>query len=130
MAKQDTDRLYDYTKFHVGLYASLVFGAIAVVGVGKSAALDNPVVLICVGFAVLLWVISGFSGGVILGNLVDIETDVSLEKFRNTPIGPDIFTCMKARCWERLEHYTFWLGAISALTGFVFVAFTVICKNI
>nr|WP_158651820.1 hypothetical protein [Marinobacterium profundum] len=110
------ERLYDYTKFHVGLYASLVFGVIALIGIGQGEVLDDQFVVGLAAVSVLSWVISGIAGGVILGTLV--ELDCSLEYFQKNLWGPFGRFRMLGKYWENLEHLSFWVGVLAAVSSF------------
>ena len=110
------ERLYDYTRFHVGLYGSLVFGAVALIGIGDGVALRDPSVVKAAAVAVFCWVLAGFSGGVILGTLVEFEGDLS--EFRDKDFGPGEKEWMKGASWEALEHVSFWIGTVFALIAF------------
>lgn len=111
-----TERLYDYTKFHAGLYAGLVFGTVALVGIGGGVALRSPWVVAFAVLAVGCWVTAGFAAGVILGNLVDL--DISLKSFRGRSWGPMGKFLRPGAQWESLEHIAFWVGVGSALVAF------------
>lgn len=115
-------RLFDYTKFHVGLYASLIFGVVALVGLGDESTVRDTVILIPIVAAVMCWVVAGFSGGLILGNMV--ESDGDINKFRDGVLEPipGIKEFGKnGKWWEDLEHRSFWIGVAAALLAFLIV---------
>lgn len=106
-----TGRLFEYTKFHVGLYASLVFGTVALLSIGKSAGLGEPLVLYLATYAVGAWVVAGFCGGTILGNLVEFEGPLCCFRAERWGLGKKV----PGRVWESIEHISFWIGVLSAL---------------
>ena len=110
-----TQRLFDYTKFHVGLYGSLVFGTVALVTIGDTVALRESLVLLLVVYAVVSWVIAGFCGGTILGSLVDFDGPLCCFRAERWGILP-----IRGRDWESMEHMVFWVGVFSALAAFYF----------
>jgi len=110
------DRLYDYTKFHVGLYASLVFGVVALVGLGEGNVLNDANVKFFATVSVISWVMSGIAGGTILGSLVELRG--SLEDFRKSEHGPLGFKVRSGIWWEDMEHRVFWVGVASAMAAF------------
>ena len=118
------ERIYDYTKFHVGLYSSLVFGVVALVGLGDGDVLQNPIVIYLTTTAIILWVVSGMAGGVILGTLIDFEG--SIQSFRNHACGPFGYKALRGKTWESIEHKSFWAGAIVALAAFLYAVLCVL----
>ena len=101
--------LFDYTKFHIGLYAAVatVFSGAIVSKTGAFMAqpqlLLTSVVLICV---------AGFAGGVVASSLPHFA---SIEQFWDCKIGPFRSKCFRGETWTYIEHTAFWLAVIAAL---------------
>jgi len=125
LSKIDTKRLFDYTKFHVGLYSGLVFGVSVMIGI-KGPTTNSPAVILLAALAVLSWVLSGFSGGVILGTLV--EFNGTLSDFKKETIGPSRLPRMKGESWENMEHWSFWFGVLCAVSAILTIAVRLFCS--
>jgi hypothetical protein len=97
--------LFDYTKFHIGLYATLIA---ALVAARESVSPRVPEYL---KWTLLLFLIAGGAGGVVASNAPDFST---YSKFLETPVGPFGWKPMPALCWIHLEHLTFWAGIVWA----------------
>jgi hypothetical protein len=112
--------LYDYTKFHIGLYLLLTSGYItlATSKIGKKDALPmlQPAL---VWIAVVLFMVAGIAGGVIASSITQ-STSNSADDFLKQKIGPWSTALFPARIWVYIEHTAFWLGLIFAALSFVF----------
>src|SRR5947209_23257 len=94
--------LLDYTKFHIGLYATVVAAAITSLHMGESAQL-NPL-----RAAIVCFLVAGAAGGIIAGSICNYST---WEAFTKAGLGPSSFSCLqKLRYgfWANLEHGAFW----------------------
>lgn len=116
--------LYDYTKFHIGVYltmASAFMTAIALKQGGENAKLLLPVCVPMVLVAVVFITIAGFAGGVIVSSITQSKTGGSAA-FLRSEIGPwhsdKKWLRYKALSWTELEHTAFWIGL-----GFAALAF-------
>ena len=115
--------LYDYTKFHIGLYGTLIAGFIAILSFGKDFSTTSLTALKVVIFLLL---IAAMSGGVVASSVVDVyqnygmwKPESSLEKFWTTSIGPFKLKWMKAETWWRIEHTAFWIAVLIVVGGFL-----------
>ena len=112
--------LYDYTKFHIGLYLTLTASYIAVASVklsdgkGTTQFLDTDPYLMT--FAVVCFLLAGFAAGVIASSITQF-TAGGAKEFLASRIGPwnsklvyDI-----GKNWTYLEHTAFWLGLFAAI---------------
>ena len=97
--------LFDYTKFHIGLYTTIatIFGALFAAG-DKVPLRFQPVLLLCSAISVC---IAGAAGGIIASSIPAFD---SYSKFWDSPIGPLWFKGMKAKCWTHIEHIAFWIA--------------------
>lgn len=105
--------LFDYTKFHIGLYVTLASALIALVNTEFGKALKLRPALIWA--AVLFIALAGLAGGVIASSLPWFE---SIHSFKDTLIGPFRLRMMSGEFWTYLEHTSFWLGIGSILLAF------------
>lgn len=124
--------LFDYTKFHIGLYTTLVTLLIAFIKLGPV----EPDLLqqVSIAITVILFVLAGACGGIVASN---IPHHNRLSEFLATPIGPRWMRFGQGRDsagservskfvganWVSLEHAFFWLGIVSALIGAGFSLF-------
>jgi hypothetical protein len=99
--------LMDYTKFHIGVYVSLVSAAVALTRVqsSSSAFLSLKIAMVC-------FVIAGIAGGVIAGN---IPLYHEWQDFYEARIGPWGTRLFRFRHWAHIEHTAFWIGVVSVV---------------
>ena len=110
----DTERLkllYDYTKFHIGLYAGIVA---ATLGISKLA--ESSIVILwpfCVlSVGVLCMVLAGMCGAVVASTIPDVICTKTYDAFMESTIKK-----AKAKNWVTWEHRIFWIGVILLLIG-------------
>jgi hypothetical protein len=112
--------LYDYTKFHIGVYLILTSGYItlATSKIGRKDALPilQPAL---VWIAVVLFLVAGIAGGVVASGITQSKAG-SADEFLKENIGPWSTALFPARAWVYIEHTAFWLGLIFAVLSFVF----------
>jgi len=103
--------LFDYTKFHIGLYATLISALIAVTKLGRETL--PPQVICALKFTVICFVFAGAAGGVIASTI-----SVDYERIKlNQDIGPFACGWCKYETWAHIEHYSFWLGIIVSVVA-------------
>ena len=121
--------LYDYTKFHIGVYLTMAttFIAIANIKKGDSLLLDlRPGFVL---WAVGMLLVAGFAGGVIVSSITQCYSLVardalpacsSAAAFLKAEHGPWHLTAVyvPGLYWTWLEHTSFWLGLGFALLSF------------
>jgi hypothetical protein len=110
--KLDYDKvktLFDYTKFHIGIYITL--GGTLVAAIGTKVI--NFWVPILWGSIIAL-AVAGFAGGVIASSLPWCN---SLREFEKTKTGPWGWekTLAYGLTWTRIEHTAFWVAIGAAL---------------
>ncbi|KYK44016.1 MULTISPECIES: hypothetical protein [Bradyrhizobium] len=107
--------LFDYTKFHIGLYTTIatIFGALFAAS-DKAPIRFSPVLLLC---SAVLVCIAGGAGGIIASSIPGFS---SYKKFWDSSIGPAWCRKMKAEYWTYVEHAAFWAAVILALASIVF----------
>jgi hypothetical protein len=106
--------LFDYTKFHIGVYLSL--GTLLVAAAAGKMPINFRHWL--VWLAVLFIGLAGFAGGMIASTLPQCD---SLKSFEEMVIGPGDRQWLPGKSWTIFEHRCFWigiiLGALSVLFG-------------
>ncbi len=115
------ERVYDYAKFHIGLYTVVLGG---VVGLTFTDAMKKAVP-VGAAFAVLTVVTFCFAGAGFCGGVVasSVHEFTSYRTFMETPIGPEGRIKQRPDVWLRREHRAFWTGvgvlilALVALTA-------------
>jgi hypothetical protein len=110
--------LFDYTKFHIGLYTTVGAAYIALMtsDYGKKFLTPNkPLVIL----AVIALLIAGMAGGIIASSCCH-ETD--FDKFMKTHLTPfakeERLWAPTARHWTNIEHGAFWVAIIVAVLSF------------
>jgi len=115
--QKSLEMLFDYTKFHIGLYltfsASYITVTTAKIGAGQPLLIPNRGLFWC---AVVAFGLAGLAGGVIASSITQTQARSSKE-FLSENIGP--WNCTKlffsARVWTWIEHTSFWCGLILAV---------------
>jgi len=97
--------LFDYTKFHIGLYATLIT---ALVAAREYWPARTPEFL---KMTLAAFIVAGAAGGVVASNIPAYQ---SYSIFTKTWIGVLGVPIMPAECWVHLEHVAFWLGILWA----------------
>jgi hypothetical protein len=120
------EMLYDYTKFHIGVYLTLTGSYITIasikVGEGTNKAIQflptNPRLMVV---AVALFLLAGVAAGIIVISITQFVGGSSTD-FLKTQIGPwnaQRFHC-RGTTWTYIEHTSFWIGLLFAVAS-VFV---------
>jgi hypothetical protein len=107
--------LFDYTKFHIGLYTTVatIFGGL-IAASGNLPFKFNTTLLFA---AVICICIAGWAGGTIASS---IPAHGGYTEFWKSQIGPFRFKGPKAEYWTYLEHIAFWVAVLLAV-GSIFV---------
>ncbi len=119
------DLLFDYTKFHIGLYLTLASAYITVTSVKVGDRFALPLNWKFVIAAMIAFMLAGFAGGVIVSSITQcygIAPDCkSTASFLKKPIGPwDVERLwFGAKYWTYLEHTSFWTGLALAFVSFI-----------
>jgi len=116
--------LYDYTKFHIGMYGTLmaVFSGIMTFG-SQALSLQSLRIL---KIAVLLLLIAAMSGGVVASSMLDVyqnygiwKSDGCIDAFWTKRIGPLKLELMSVKKWWLIEHTAFWVAVLIVIGGFL-----------
>jgi hypothetical protein len=111
LTKEQIDRLYDYTKFHIGLYAGLMTALVALLTLGKGLTLC---VIWPIKATLICFALAGACGGVI-GSTISVSQEALMNDKR---VGPLSLAWLRADQWAHLEHWAFWGGVAIAVVGF------------
>ena len=124
-AKQKSiELLYDYTKFHIGVYLTLTGSYLTAAAARFHGAPVLQLNLWFIAPAVFFTVVAGMAGGVIVSSLTQTVGESSTS-FLDSKIGPWGWKRLhfKARNWTYLEHTSFWMGLVCAIFSFVPVCY-------
>jgi hypothetical protein len=119
LALEQMKMAFDYTKWHIGLYA----GSIALLLSGKRDA-EAFLPIQALFTAVLLLLTSALCGAVVASSLLDayksygLWADEALGDFWNVKVGPYRWQWMKLKWWGFIEHLTFWAAVLLILVMF------------
>ena len=117
--------LFDYTKFHIGLYLTLAGAYITIASVKANERLVVDLKLRWMWLAMIAFMVAGLAGGIIASSITQCigapkEACESAATFLEQPTGPwgPSFYMAKGRTWTWIEHTSFWVGLIFALLSF------------
>jgi len=112
LKQKSLELLFDYTKFHIGLYLTLTASYVAVTSI-KVVALNIDQRLVWP--AVICFMAAGLAGGVIASSITHTQARCSKE-FLAERIGPWEMKWLhfRARIWTWIEHTAFWVGLVLA----------------
>ena len=110
------DRLYDYTKWHLGVYITYAsaLGAIAAAAVSSTdptwilSAIWKPWSLVA---AIILMVLAGLAGGVVATLCIASR---SFDECTSST-----FLWIPGKWWTYIEHACFWVSVITTIGTFV-----------
>jgi len=94
--------LFEYTKFHIGLYATALAATIATT---LRADPDGPINRL--HGVILCFCLAGLCGGIIASSICEHPTYSKFEKAKLGPLGIPLFTF---KIWAAFEHSAFWTG--------------------
>ena len=104
--------LFDYTKFHIGLYTGVI--TVLVAGLNLRSTLRWPVEPTWLGISIIFIAVAGLAGGVIASSLPHFST---IGAFWDAEIGPFRSRLFRGETWTYIEHTAFWIGVISGLVA-------------
>ncbi|MCV2371395.1 hypothetical protein LNV07_25190 [Paucibacter oligotrophus] len=114
------ERLYDYTKFHIGIYLSAAAGLTGLLGsIANQKAgqflfdlVGAPPLL---GLALVLMVLAGACGGVVATSVTESR---KFDDFWKKPQGPSWWRQGPVGAkWVAAEHSFFWMSLVSIITA-------------
>jgi hypothetical protein len=115
MEDAQLERLYDYTKFHIGIYLSAAGGLAALIAVAADGAAQQKFVAGLVGAPWALGVafvcvaIAGVSGAIVATSTIESSTYIDFLSSKQGAYGIEPFS---GKTWVTLEHGFFWLSLL------------------
>ncbi len=111
------DRLYDYTRFHIGMYATLVAFLMGLIGLDKQILDLNSIQRTVIFLVACMFALAGAFGGIVCANCLRYPKDKMVSQDE-----PALFWGVKIPHWTLQkcadsEHLFFWIGIILALYG-------------
>lgn len=105
------DRLFEYTKFHIGIYLSAGGGLVALLGSAPDvrfikSLIGSPKAL---ALALLFMVIAGMAGGLVASCSTQYR---SFEELWFERQGPHTSKLLKGQTWVLIEHGAFWISVL------------------
>lgn len=111
------ERLYDYTKFHIGIYLSVAAGLAALISLAADHKLAPILGVIrfpsLFGLAFLAMVVAGVAGAFVATTAIRVPT---YDDFKKQTRGTRRLE-FKAETWVTIEHYSFWLSLFLIALG-------------
>lgn len=110
------ERLYDYTKFHIGIYLGSASGLIALIStISKSeqssgflgSLIGCPIAAVVSLFFMML---AGMSGAIVATSTIECE---SYKQFVDEKQGAYGFSPFIGKTWITIEHGSFWLSLVA-----------------
>ena len=116
------ERLYDYTKFHIGIYLSAAAGLVTLMSTAAESAAKRTYLASLIGLpralaaSFILLVVAGIAGALVATSAIRSTSYESLLEMRRGLIP------LPCRCWISIEHYSFWLSLIALASGILSAA--------
>lgn len=113
--------LYDYTKFHIGMYMTLIIG---IVGIFTNETIFTAYIEVMpwIGFSLFFFLLAGMCGGLIASSIPFYRKFEDFIKADLFPWGFDSHL-LCAKTITHLEHTFFWLGTIILVVGAILEVF-------
>jgi hypothetical protein len=108
------EKVYDYTKWHIGIYLSTT-GALTA-GLGLLAEHPERMSLVAYPWllvmAILFMFLAGICGAIVASSCTECRTYEELWSGKHGPFGWKLYP---GRIWARFEHSFFWLSLLSLI---------------
>jgi hypothetical protein len=110
--------LFDYTKFHIGVYLTLAaaYITLATSKIGAMLPKLNPKF---VWPAIIFIIVAGFAGGVIASSITQSRS-TNVSDFLKEKTGPWSMKLFSGKWWTYIEHTSFWVGIICVVLSFAY----------
>ena len=110
-------QLFDYTKFHIGMYTTLVA---AIIGVFATDSLKLHAYAKMIPFleaSVILFFFAGMFGGLVASSIPFFKKFNAFSKAKLAPWTNNPKKGIPSIVCTHLEHLCFWLGCVVSVTG-------------
>jgi hypothetical protein len=121
MEDKQLERLYDYTKFHIGIYLSAAGGLTALIATSAKAVSETDAITSLIGapwalgLSFIFVVLAGISGAVVATSTIESTSYHNfMDSYQGAAFGPKPF---KGKRWVTLEHTFFWLSLLFLSIG-------------
>lgn len=105
--------LFDYTKFHIGIYVALLAAIIGVLG--KQDVRDNFRFMVPWLLTASVFLLVAGGAGALVGSSIPFFS--SFEEFSKAKLGPWKWKFIKGVACTSVEHTAFWLAVFVTLVG-------------
>ena len=114
MEDRKLERLYDYTKFHIGIYLSVAAGLVTIVSLASKVdqahflaqLIGSPLSFV---ISTVSMFVAGIAGAVVASTCTECDTYNDLWNKKQGPFGLKLMT---GKNWVRLEHTSFWFSTV------------------
>lgn len=113
--------LFDYTKFHIGMYTTLLAGIVGVFATDSLKRDAYPKMIPFLEGSVVLFLLAGMFGGLVASSIPYFKTFDAFCQAKLAPWSTSHNKGIPSIICMHLEHLAFWLGCVVAVVG-LFVA--------
>lgn len=106
-------QLFDYTKFHIGMYITLIAAIIGVFA-NDTLKLSYTGLIPYIKATIILFFIAGAAGGLVASSIPFYKTFADFKKAR---LGPWSGKFIPAILCTHIEHTAFWVGCFIVTYG-------------
>lgn len=114
--------VYDYAKFHLGLYTSVVAASIGIGKLGGAEFITNEYLKVIAVLGILFVVLAGVCGAMVAVHIPDYLDD-RYEDFQQRELTAIRLLSMPVQQWLFWEHRFFWTGLCFILLVSLFTVF-------
>ena len=120
MEDRQLERLYDYTKFHIGIYLSAAGGLAALISAAAEGSAKQTYFASLIGSPKALaasfgfMVAAGIAGAVVATSTIE---STSYKSFLSTKHGAYGINPFSGKAWVTIEHASFWLSLLCLAIG-------------
>jgi hypothetical protein len=112
------NRLFDYTKFHIGLYTTAA-GALLAAYASKDLEIFQKTLQlhpVLVEISILSMLAAGLAGGIVASSCTIFE---SFDRLWSSKVGPFGLKWLTGETWAKIEHTAFWISAGAITWAFI-----------
>lgn len=116
------ERLFDYTKFHIGIYLSAAGALLALVGVADKLTQLEAIVAWppMLGLSLICMVMAGMAGGMVASSCTECTTYAELWEGHHKPFATLAWPALRGKTWASIEHRCFWASVLLLMGSIVF----------